>query len=136
MVDTNKIYDNFDETKSSSSLSSSTSSSSSSKLLLSSSLSSLSTATTINCKQQQKKSNWHYVISGFLSGCATRFICQPLDVLKIRFQLQIEPISRSSSISKYRSLTQTFSCIIKEETVFALWKGHVSAQMLSGIYGK
>ncbi|XP_027202279.2 thiamine pyrophosphate carrier protein 1 [Dermatophagoides pteronyssinus] len=126
MVDTNKIYDNFDETKSSSSLSSSTSTSSSSKLLSSSIL---STA------KQQQKSNWHYVISGFLSGCATRFICQPLDVLKIRFQLQIEPISRSSSISKYRSLTQTFSCIIKEETVFALWKGHVSAQMLSGIYG-
>lgn len=78
---------------------------------------------------------YHSPIAGSASGCLTRFICHPLDVLKIRFQLQIEPISKGSSISKYRSLPQTFSCIIKEESVTALWKGHVSGQILSAIYG-
>lgn len=66
----------------------------------------------------------------------TRFLCHPLDVLKIRFQLQVEPISRYSAASKYRTVSQTFSCIVREESPAALWKGHVSAQILSGIYGK
>ncbi len=78
----------------------------------------------------------HFVVAGFSSGCMTRFLCHPLDVLKIRFQLQIEPISRASSVSKYRTVSQTFSCIVREESMAALWKGHVSAQILSGIYGK
>lgn len=84
---------------------------------------------------EKKNSNLTYVIAGFTSGCMTRFFCQPLDVVKIRFQLQVEPISRSSSVSKYRSLTQTFVCIIREESIIALWKGHIPAQILSGIYG-
>ena len=78
----------------------------------------------------------HFVVAGFTSGCLTRFLCHPLDVLKIRFQLQIEPISRDSAVSKYRTVGQTFQCIIREESMYALWKGHVSAQLLSGIYGK
>ena len=77
----------------------------------------------------------HFVMAGFSSGCMTRFLCHPLDVLKIRFQLQIEPISKASANSKYRTVTQTFSCIVREESLYALWKGHVSAQILSGIYG-
>lgn len=77
----------------------------------------------------------HFALAGLSSGCLTRFLCQPLDVLKIRLQLQIEPISRTSESSKYRSVAQTFTCIIREESLFALWKGHVSAQILSGIYG-
>lgn len=84
---------------------------------------------------KKKNSNLTYAIAGFTSGCTTRFFCQPLDVVKIRFQLQVEPISRSSSVSKYRSLTQTLVCIIQEESIFALWKGHIPAQILSGIYG-
>lgn len=33
-------------------------------------------------------------------------------------------------------MSQTFACIIREEKFKALWKGHVSAQILSAIYGE
>lgn len=35
-------------------------------------------------------------VAGGLSGLATRIVSTPLDVLKIRFQLQLEPIKRVS----------------------------------------
>ncbi|KAJ8683462.1 hypothetical protein QAD02_019254 [Eretmocerus hayati] len=77
---------------------------------------------------------YHHAIAGAASGCLTRFICQPLDVVKIRFQLQVEPIKREST-GKYQSMQQTFRLIVKEESFSALWKGHVPAQLLSIIFG-
>ncbi|XP_058809047.1 mitochondrial thiamine pyrophosphate carrier [Phymastichus coffea] len=77
---------------------------------------------------------YHHAIAGAASGCLTRFICQPLDVVKIRFQLQVEPIKKNSN-SKYKSMIQSFQLIAKEESFRALWKGHVPAQLLSVIYG-
>lgn len=50
-------------------------------------------------------------------------------------QLQVEPISKKYEHSKYRGVFQAVRLICKEESVFALWKGHVSAQILSIIYG-
>ncbi|XP_066589264.1 mitochondrial thiamine pyrophosphate carrier-like [Prorops nasuta] len=75
-----------------------------------------------------------HAIAGASSGFITRFISQPLDVLKIRFQLQVEPISHNH-ISKYRSIFQAILLIYKEEGVTAFWKGHVPAQYLSIVYG-
>lgn len=72
-----------------------------------------------------------HAIAGAASGFITRFLCQPLDVIKIRFQLQVEPISRS----KYRSMSQAFMLILREEGPGALWKGHIPAQLLSVVYG-
>ncbi|XP_012534513.1 mitochondrial thiamine pyrophosphate carrier [Monomorium pharaonis] len=84
--------------------------------------------------QKPTEPNSDHAIAGAVSGCITRFLCQPLDVVKIRFQLQVEPISRYH-ISKYRSVLQAFLLIIREEGSTALWKGHVPAQILSIIYG-
>ncbi|XP_053997814.1 mitochondrial thiamine pyrophosphate carrier-like [Hylaeus anthracinus] len=78
--------------------------------------------------------NSDHAVAGALSGFVTRFICQPLDVVKIRFQLQVEPIT-NHHVSKYRSVAQAFFLIFKEEGIFALWKGHVPAQLLSITYG-
>ncbi|XP_013398092.1 mitochondrial thiamine pyrophosphate carrier [Lingula anatina] len=73
--------------------------------------------------------------AGALSGILTRTLIQPLDVLKIRFQLQIEPIRRGSLQSKYQSILQATRKIVTEEGVKALWKGHMPAQVLSVTYG-
>ncbi|KAF5399747.1 Mitochondrial thiamine pyrophosphate carrier [Paragonimus heterotremus] len=68
--------------------------------------------------------------AGFLAGFMVRFLTQPFDVLKIRFQLQVEPIKRRSG-SYYCSLPQAFGRILKEEGLTAFWKGHVPGQLLS-----
>nr|XP_033335037.1 mitochondrial thiamine pyrophosphate carrier-like isoform X1 [Megalopta genalis] len=75
-----------------------------------------------------------HALAGAISSFLTRFICQPLDVVKIRFQLQVEPIE-NKLVSKYHSIAQTFFLIFKEEGICALWKGHVPAQFLSITYG-
>uniref|UniRef100_A0A023F057 Mitochondrial thiamine pyrophosphate carrier n=2 Tax=Triatoma infestans TaxID=30076 RepID=A0A023F057_TRIIF len=76
-----------------------------------------------------------YAFAGAAAGIITRFLFQPLDVLKIRFQLQVEPLKRSSDISKYRTLLQASSTILKEEGIKGLWRGHNSGQLLSITYG-
>ncbi|OAD58648.1 Mitochondrial thiamine pyrophosphate carrier [Eufriesea mexicana] len=78
--------------------------------------------------------NLDHAVAGATSGFVTRFLCQPFDVVKIRFQLQVEPIA-NHHVSKYRSLLQAFYIIFKEEGIFAFWKGHVPAQLLSIVYG-
>lgn len=75
------------------------------------------------------------LLAGAICGLTTRAISQPLDVLKIRFQLQVEPISNSLHTSKYKSMPQALTLICREEGVTALWKGHVPAQLLSVSYG-
>ncbi|XP_034176577.1 mitochondrial thiamine pyrophosphate carrier [Osmia lignaria lignaria] len=83
---------------------------------------------------KRNDNNSDHAIAGAASGFITRFCCQPLDVIKIRFQLQVEPIT-DHHVSKYQSLVQAFYLITKEEGLFALWKGHVPAQLLSIVYG-
>lgn len=76
-----------------------------------------------------------YMIASTCSSVATRFVAQPFDVLKIRFQLQVEPISSSNVNSKYKSFRQAVGMIIREEGLTALWKGHLPGQVLSIVYG-
>lgn len=75
-----------------------------------------------------------FIIAGAVSGLLTRGLCQPFDVLKIRFQLQVEPIKESPN-SKYQSIVQATRIICKEEGLQGFWKGHVPAQYLSITYG-
>ena len=37
----------------------------------------------------------HSLLAGIVSGVLTRTCIEPLDVLKIRFQLQVEPINQA-----------------------------------------
>ncbi|CAH8833895.1 unnamed protein product [Trichobilharzia szidati] len=74
-----------------------------------------------------------FFVSGVISGFVARATVQPLDVLKTRFQLQMEPI-KVSTASKYQGLMQAVKCIYREEGVSAFWKGHLSAQMQSVMF--
>ncbi|KAH0629484.1 hypothetical protein JD844_011574 [Phrynosoma platyrhinos] len=73
--------------------------------------------------------------AGSASGFVTRAMISPFDVLKIRFQLQIEQLSSKNPQSKYHGLWQAFWMILQEESPRAFWKGHVPAQLLSITYG-
>lgn len=62
--------------------------------------------------------------AGAIAGAIARLVVNPLDVLKIRFQVQLEPISAAQSsstaasvLSKYTGLRQAFVTIVKEEGI-------------------
>ncbi|XP_077413947.1 mitochondrial thiamine pyrophosphate carrier [Vanacampus margaritifer] len=74
-------------------------------------------------------------LAGSAAGMVTRALINPLDVIKIRFQLQIESLSSTRHRGKYWGLFQAARCIHTEEGVPAFWKGHVPAQLLSICYG-
>jgi PREDICTED: similar to mitochondrial solute carrier family 25 member 19, partial len=88
----------------------------------------------IGLNSQNDLSKYDILFAGAASGFITRLLCQPFDVAKIRFQLQIEPISNNCKTAKYTSLYQTFKTIAKEEGLISLWKGHWSGQHLSIVY--
>ncbi|KAM6050816.1 mitochondrial thiamine pyrophosphate carrier isoform 1-T2 [Chlamydotis macqueenii] len=73
--------------------------------------------------------------AGSASGLVTRVIISPLDVIKIRFQLQIEQLSSRNPGAKYHGILQAVQRIFQEEGLVAFWKGHVPAQFLSIGYG-
>jgi solute carrier family 25 thiamine pyrophosphate transporter 19 len=64
------------------------------------------------------------LIAGAFAGGVARLLTAPLDVLKIRFQLQ------SNSGKKYTSIIQSLKSIVSEEGFFSLWKGNISATFL------
>ena len=56
------------------------------------------------------------------TGAVARFVIGPLDVLKIRFQVQLEPIMQAASgskqsLSKYTGIKQALKLIVKEEGI-------------------
>ncbi|ESO11324.1 hypothetical protein HELRODRAFT_186259 [Helobdella robusta] len=78
---------------------------------------------------------WYvFSMAGACSGVVTRALTQPLDVVKIRLQIQDNPMHQMDS-AKYRGMFRTGSVVCKSEGVRALWKGHVPAQVLSISYG-
>ncbi|XP_038845322.1 mitochondrial thiamine pyrophosphate carrier-like [Salvelinus fontinalis] len=74
-------------------------------------------------------------LSGSAAGMVTRALISPLDVIKIRFQLQIERVSSRHPEGKYWGLFQASRCILAEEGLPAFWKGHIPAQLLSVCFG-
>ncbi|XP_003786634.1 mitochondrial thiamine pyrophosphate carrier [Otolemur garnettii] len=74
-------------------------------------------------------------VAGSVSGLVTRALISPLDVIKIRFQLQIERLSHNNPGAKYRGIRQAIMQILQEEGPTAFWKGHIPAQLLSIGFG-
>ncbi|KAF2400325.1 mitochondrial thiamine pyrophosphate carrier 1 [Trichodelitschia bisporula] len=74
-------------------------------------------------------------IAGATAGLVSRFCIAPLDVLKIRLQLQIhslaDPLKHQGRIRpSYKGTVGTLKQILREEGVRALWKGNVPAEGL------
>ncbi|XP_072298315.1 mitochondrial thiamine pyrophosphate carrier [Eucyclogobius newberryi] len=74
-------------------------------------------------------------LAGSAGGMVTRALISPFDVIKIRFQLQIERVSSQISEGKYSGISQACRCIYREEGLSAFWKGHIPAQLLSIAFG-
>ena len=81
-------------------------------------------------KVSKSSKGYDVAIAGLLSGVVTRSIVQPLDVFKVRYQLQIE----AKTEAKYQSFRQMFKTMLKEEGITAFWKGHLPAQYLSAVF--
>ncbi|KAF5026555.1 hypothetical protein F66182_1344 [Fusarium sp. NRRL 66182] len=68
-----------------------------------------------------------------------RFVVAPLDVVKIRLQLQphslSDPIAPLRAAPAYRGTVATLKHILKHEGFTALWKGNVPAELLYVCYG-
>ncbi|KAI9327597.1 mitochondrial carrier domain-containing protein [Zopfochytrium polystomum] len=88
---------------------------------------------------------WQNAVSGALAGVISRFVIAPLDVVKIRFQLQTSALSPSLRLmrkdsaaktpQKYTSILQSMALIVREEGIKGLWKGNWSAEYLYLTYG-
>ncbi|RIA98428.1 mitochondrial carrier domain-containing protein [Glomus cerebriforme] len=82
-------------------------------------------------------------ICGAVAGMVSRFVASPLDVVKIRLQLQpgrpISPLSlRHQSIhvaKKYNGMFHAIKLIVREEGIRGLWNGNLSAEYLYLSYG-
>jgi solute carrier family 25 thiamine pyrophosphate transporter 19 len=62
-------------------------------------------------------------VAGAVSGAVTRASASPLDILKIRFQLQIENMKQTGKghLPKYTGVGQAVGLIWKEEGIKAFW---------------
>nr|GME01177.1 mitochondrial thiamine diphosphate carrier 2-like [Ipomoea batatas] len=75
--------------------------------------------------------------AGAISGGISRTVTSPLDVIKIRFQVQLEPTSRWALLakdvyqpSKYTGMLQATRDIFREEGLPGYWRGNVPALLM------
>ncbi|KAE8143413.1 mitochondrial thiamine pyrophosphate carrier 1 [Aspergillus pseudotamarii] len=80
------------------------------------------------------------VLAGGIAGLVSRFCVAPLDVVKIRLQLQIHSLSDPSSHQNikgpiYKGTLPTIRSIFREEGITGLWKGNIPAELMYVCYG-
>ncbi|XP_078436257.1 mitochondrial thiamine diphosphate carrier 2-like [Wolffia australiana] len=75
--------------------------------------------------------------AGAISGGISRSVTSPLDVIKIRFQVQLEPTSSWAfprgdfyRPSKYTGILQATKDIFREEGLKGFWRGNVPALLM------
>lgn len=67
-------------------------------------------------KVHVKAPQWVHALAGGLAGAVSRLVVGPLDVVKIRMQVQLEPIAHGVN-SKYTGVMQALTTIVREEGV-------------------
>ncbi|PLN76000.1 mitochondrial thiamine pyrophosphate carrier 1 [Aspergillus taichungensis] len=80
------------------------------------------------------------VLAGGIAGLVSRFCIAPLDVVKIRLQLQVHSLSDPTSHQNiqgpiYKGTFSTLRSILKHEGITALWKGNIPAELMYITYG-
>ena len=99
-------------------------------------------------KGRGKGKGWEEAFAGAVSGAVSRVVVAPLDVIKIRFQVQREAITShvrsaasstaaaggSRRVGHYRGIGQAMACVIREEGVVGLWRGTVPGLLLTVPY--
>ncbi|XXG93899.1 mitochondrial thiamine pyrophosphate transporter [Hypoxylon texense] len=89
---------------------------------------------------QDEGSRRQVLIAGATAGLISRFVVAPLDVVKIRLQLQSHSLSDPLSHAGlggspiYKGTVGTLRHIVRHEGVTALWKGNVPAEMMYVAY--
>ncbi|KAI3501905.1 hypothetical protein L1887_29933 [Cichorium endivia] len=75
--------------------------------------------------------------AGSISGAISRTVTSPLDVIKIRFQVQLEPTTSFALLSKnvygaskYTGMVQASRDIFREEGLSGFWRGNVPALLM------
>ncbi|XP_019106268.2 mitochondrial thiamine diphosphate carrier 2 isoform X2 [Beta vulgaris subsp. vulgaris] len=75
--------------------------------------------------------------AGAISGAISRTVTSPLDVIKIRFQVQLEPTTSWALLhrnmygrSKYTGMLQAAKDILREEGLPGFWRGNVPALLM------
>ncbi|XP_057806030.1 mitochondrial thiamine diphosphate carrier 2-like isoform X2 [Salvia miltiorrhiza] len=75
--------------------------------------------------------------AGAISGAVARTVTSPLDVIKIRFQVQLEPTTQWALLrrdvygpSKYTGMLQATKDIFREEGFLGFWRGNVPALLM------
>jgi solute carrier family 25 (mitochondrial thiamine pyrophosphate transporter), member 19 len=80
------------------------------------------------------------ILAGGIAGLVSRFCVAPLDVVKIRLQLQThslsDPVShRGVNGPIYKGTLSTLQAIVRQEGITGLWKGNIPAELLYVCYG-
>ncbi|OAA73497.1 Mitochondrial substrate carrier [Cordyceps fumosorosea ARSEF 2679] len=85
------------------------------------------------------------ISAGAIAGLVSRFVIAPLDVIKIRLQLQhrqFQPIRSAGTPAvfapaeaTYQGTFATLRHILRNEGITAFWKGNVPAELLYVCYG-
>ncbi|EEP76492.1 conserved hypothetical protein [Uncinocarpus reesii 1704] len=88
----------------------------------------------------QRGQRYQVVAAGAIAGLVSRFCVAPLDVVKIRLQLQIHSLSDPLSHRHihgpvYKGTISTLKAIVREEGITGLWKGNIPAELLYVFYG-
>ncbi|KAI0175605.1 mitochondrial dicarboxylate carrier protein [Hypoxylon sp. FL1284] len=90
---------------------------------------------------QDEGSRPQVLVAGATAGLISRFVIAPLDVVKIRLQLQShslsDPLSHASlggGAPVYKGTVRTLRHIVRHEGLTALWKGNVPAEMMYVAY--
>ncbi|XP_039763668.1 mitochondrial thiamine pyrophosphate carrier-like [Pararge aegeria] len=80
----------------------------------------------VGYRQEDSLTPSQKLIAGSISGVVTRFVTQPLDVLKVRTQLQ-----KKTTESKSLTLYGISKKMLLEEGITAFWHGHILGQVHS-----